>query len=166
MNGKRQALLLLTATFGVACKRPDPAAAETSPTVAESSAPSAAATTSSPPSPSLPVGKGADSFELVTAANLDGAPGDEVVAYGAGRYRVYRLDGVALREMDVTPLPGAPAIPGAPQLMTAADLDGDGRDEVLIGYGQSRTERTPPITLAALRLLTGEPARTELRVLH
>ena len=70
----------------------------------------------------------------VATGNVDGIPGDEIItgagAGGGPHVRVFRGDG--------TPLSGfmaySPAFPGGVRVATA-DVDGDGRDEIITGAG-------------------------------
>lgn len=138
-----------------ACSSPPPQSAQLpdgSTTTANKSAavPEVAAKpaeTTPPPTPA-----GWPTAELVVAANLDGEGPDELVVWGPSGLTLWAQGESQPYAMTLSPDASEEKLEGAPNVMIVQDLDKDGRDDVLLGYGMTRGALNPPVTLAALRL--------------
>ena len=100
--------------------------------------------------PKLPPGWPAAS--MVAAANLDGTGDDEVLCWQEGRLSIWEEGEKTPYEMYLPPTPLEARLTGAPNKILVTDLNHDGRDEVLLAYGMTKTQRDAPINLVALRL--------------
>lgn len=90
--------------------------------------------------------------EKVIAANLDGEGPDELVIYNKGGLSLWAQGEKGLYALNPKLATPEVTLEGAPNRMTVADLDQDGREDVLLGYGMARGALTPPISVAALQL--------------
>jgi len=94
----------------------------------------------------------------VAAGNLDGQPGDEIVTWNGGKPSFWAVSATDIQEVAGQPAPEEASLRGAPTVFTLANLDGDGRADLLVGYGMTRGDIDPPVTLAAFRLKGAAPA--------
>jgi hypothetical protein len=88
----------------------------------------------------------------MVAGDLDGDGAPELILVDDESLRVVELDG---RERVRWP------VPGGIQVLRVADLDGDGKAEILSGWGQTREHRDASARASILRL-DGESIREEL----
>ncbi len=79
---------------------------------------------------------GPSRLEVLTAADLDGDGRQEVLARSALGVRIWRLAGGRFEAWSPEGLPDGPVRP--------IDVDGDGRDELLVGGGDPVVLRPPP----------------------
>jgi hypothetical protein len=133
---------------------PTPAPATTAPkSVAPGVAPSPAPTADPAPRPVPPLpdplpGKRRP-IELGKAlaaaiGDFDGDHDNEIVVADTDQLRVVKVDGKVVASI---------AAPSGIDVLTAADIDGDGRAEILAGWGMSREHRDAPARVVAYRLV-------------
>ena len=128
----------------------EPSRSEPSPTRAEgdrgaprdTTARSAPVTTSRPPS-----------CGLVSAGNLDGEGDDEIVCWNIGRISIWQRAAAEWREVYPASGGAEDAVPlGMPSRLLVADIDGDGRDDALFGFGAAKGSGSAPVELVAVRV--------------
>lgn len=123
-----------------------PTDAHVKPAVAPSTSPVVAAQAPAVDPATIPVA------EKVIAANLDGEGPDELLLYNKGGLSLWGQGESGLFPLNLPLSSESVPLQGAPNRMTVADLDRDGREDILLGYGMARGALTPPISVAALRL--------------
>ncbi len=89
---------------------------------------------------------------FVGSADIDGNGNDDILCWNDGRLSFWNQGEEGPYETFLPPTSLEKTIAGVPNAMTAADIDRDGRDDVLIAYGIGKQQRDVPVHLVALRV--------------
>ncbi len=132
-----------------ACERPDESALAPVPEPARALAP-AVASTPAPGVELLPLGYAAEPNARVARVDLDRDGRDELVVASARELAVLRAGAEPAVLWTAASRGGATAI-------ASGDVDGDGHDDVLVGWGAHRDRRDAPAVLVAYRTAGAPP---------
>jgi len=89
---------------------------------------------------------------FVGAADIDGNGDDDILCWNNGRWSFWHPGDEGPFETFLPPTDLEKKLIGAPNALLVADIDHDGREDVLIGYGMSKEQRDVPVHLVALRV--------------
>lgn len=104
--------------------------------------------------PEAPVGapvSGPPTCTLITAADLDGDGAQEIVCWSDGRLSFWQQTEASIHEV-YQDSSADHVMPGEPNIFHVADFDHDQREELFIGWGESRSVQKVPITVTMVEV--------------
>ena len=104
---------------------------------------------------------GPPSCNLLTTADLDGDGAQEIVCWNEGRLSFWQQTEAAIHEV-YQDTSADHVMPGEPNIFHVADFDHDRREELFIGWGESRTVQKVPITVSMIEVV-GESGNHQRR---